>query len=142
MGGVHSYGMTLHEVADHLIKFFNVTNAIALDSGGSTSFARDGEFINYPSDQFPPFECERPTSTALCIHDSEDMLDGVMSFVGSAGGYVCAIAVGVLMGAVATMYVAKSRKRAGDLKKSLTDDESEDGISLSRGVSGESKEGA
>merc|ERR1711972_373641 len=104
--GVHSYGMTLNEVANHLIKFFNVTNAIAFDSGGSTSFAKDGQFINYPSDQYPPscpqlppFECERPTSTALCIYDSEDILGD--NWIISIGGYASAIVGGTLVGAFA-----------------------------------------
>jgi len=134
--GVHSYGMTLHEVADHLIKFFNVTNAIALDSGGSTSFAKDGQFINYPSDQYPPscpqlppFECERPTSTGLCIYDSEDMLGGVISFA-SLGGYAVAAAGGALIGALAGSYFLNKRKksRTSDKEKelSLTSDESDD----------------
>merc|ERR1712232_300528 len=116
--GVHSYGMTLHEVADHLIKFFNVTNAVALDSGGSTSFAKDGQFINYPSDQYPPscpqlppFECERPTSTALCIYDSEDRLGGVISFATTMGGYAVAITGGTLIGALAVSYFSKSKSR-------------------------------
>merc|ERR1712151_742640 len=94
--------MTLHEVADHLIKNFNVTNAIAVDSGGSTSFAKDGALINYASDQYPPscpqlppFECERPTSTALCIHDSEGMFD-INIITSASGGYALVTAALVL----------------------------------------------
>merc|ERR1719433_1709192 len=132
--GLHSYGMTLHEVADHLIKFFNVTNAIALDSGGSTSFAKDGQFINYPSDQYPPscpqlppFECERPTSTALCIHDTEDLADDpkvVMSFWSLGGVMVVAALAGSVIGGVAMMNSKKSRRKNRDLEKELHEDKS------------------
>jgi len=129
--GVHPYGMTLHEVADHLIKFFNITNAIALDSGGSTSFAKDGQFINYPSDQYPPscpqlppFECERPTSTALCIYDSDDALGSIIPFA-SIGGYATAIASGALIGALAVSgfltYRGKSHSSIEGIDKELSD---------------------
>jgi len=131
--GKHSYGMTLNEVADHLIKHFNVTNAIAMDSGGSTSFAKDGQFLNYPSDQYPPscpqlppFECERPTSTALCIHDSEDLSDDpklVMSFWSFGGVMVVAALAGSVVGGMAMMHSKKSRKNR-DLEEELHEDKS------------------
>merc|ERR1719221_2125396 len=84
--GVHSYGLKLTQMADLLIEKFNVTNAVAMDSGGSTSFVQDGILINYGSDNRapscpigPPYECERPTSTVLCIHDGYGVSDVVLS---------------------------------------------------------------
>jgi len=132
--GVHSYGMTLHEVADHLIKHFNVTNAVAMDSGGSTSFAKDGQFINYPSDQYPPscpqlppFECERPTSTALCIHDTEELLDDpkiVLSLWSFGGVMVVAALVGSVIGSV-ILTTTKMRKHDSHLKEELNEEKEE-----------------
>jgi len=140
--GKHSYGMTLNEVADHLIKHFNVSNAIAMDSGGSTSFARDGQFINYPSDQYPPscpqlppFECERPTSTALCIHDSEELTDDpklALSFWSFGGVMVVAALAGSVIGGVAMMHSKKLRKKDKRLEEELTQDkcESDDSVEI------------
>jgi len=140
--GVHSYGMTLEEVADRLISHFNVTNAIGLDSGGSTSFARDGNMVNYPSDQqppscpeLPPYECERPTSTALCVHDSVEEQPKVTLSFWSFGAVMAAVGLlGSAVGGVAAMTMKKSRKeRDGnrDLKAELTDDK-EDSDNSSR----------
>merc|ERR1712217_690186 len=135
--GVHSYGMTLHEVADHLIKFFNVTNAIALDSGGSTSFAKDGQFINYPSDQYPPscpqlppFECERPTSTAICIYDPEDSLGSIISFASTAG----VIAGGALIILIGALAILKSQGKLHSSKEELTEELSDSSSDLYLGA--------
>jgi len=140
--GKHSYGMTLNEVADHLIKHFNVTNAVAMDSGGSTSFAKDGQFINYPSDQYPPscpqlppYECERPTSTALCIHDTEDLTDDpkvVLSFWSLGGAMVVAALAGSVISGVAMMNSKKRRRKERDLEEELTEnkEESEESVEV------------
>jgi len=68
-------GMNMAQLADLLIKH-GAVNAINLDGGGSSSMARDGVLVNYPSDMKPPscdpsglYQCERPVSTVLCLHE-------------------------------------------------------------------------
>jgi len=68
-------GMNMAQLADLLIQH-GAVNAINLDGGGSSSMVREGVLINYPSDSRPPscdpsglYQCERPVSTVLCIHE-------------------------------------------------------------------------
>ena len=68
--------------------------------------AHNGVLINYPSDNRPPscdksglFQCERPVSTVLCIHEQEGPASGLSGpFVGmspavylAVGGLIFAI---------------------------------------------------
>jgi len=75
--GHNKRGMDMTEVANLLIQH-GAVEAINLDGGGSSAMARGGVLINYPSDNQPPschksglFQCERPVSTVLCIHEQE-----------------------------------------------------------------------
>jgi len=75
--GANKRGMDMHMLADALIKH-GAVQAINLDGGGSSAMAVDGQLINYPSDMKPPscdpsgqYQCERPVSTVLCIHEPE-----------------------------------------------------------------------
>jgi len=76
--GHNKRGLDMKRLADLLIKL-GAVNAINLDGGGSSAMAFDHELINYPSDNQPPschasgeYQCERPVSTVLCIHDQEE----------------------------------------------------------------------
>jgi len=75
--GDNKRGMDMSMLADALIKH-GAVEAINLDGGGSSAMAVDGMLVNYPSDNRPPscdpsglYQCERPVSTALCIHEVE-----------------------------------------------------------------------
>jgi hypothetical protein len=75
--GDNKRGMDMSMLADALIKH-GAVEAINLDGGGSSAMAVDGVLVNYPSDMRPPscdpsglYQCERPVSTALCIHEVE-----------------------------------------------------------------------
>mmetsp|Transcript_60614 Transcript_60614/g.120091 ORF Transcript_60614/g.120091 Transcript_60614/m.120091 type:complete len:363 (-) Transcript_60614:38-1126(-) len=75
--GHNKRGMDMTTLADVLIKH-GAVEAINLDGGGSSAMALDGMLINYPSDNQPPscdpsglYQCERPVSTVLCIHEVE-----------------------------------------------------------------------
>jgi len=75
--GNNKRGMDMSMLADALIKH-GAVEAINLDGGGSSAMAVDGVLVNYPSDNRPPscdpsqkYQCERPVSTALCIHEGE-----------------------------------------------------------------------
>jgi len=74
--GHNKRGMNMALLADTLIKH-GAVEAINLDGGGSSAMALDSQLINYPSDMLPPscpddsrlYQCERPVSTVLCIHE-------------------------------------------------------------------------
>jgi len=75
--GDNKRGMDMSTLADALIKH-GAVEAINLDGGGSSAMAVDGVLVNYPSDMRPPscdpsglYQCERPVSTVLCIHEVE-----------------------------------------------------------------------
>jgi len=75
--GANKRGMDMSMLADALIQH-GAVEAINLDGGGSSAMAVDGQLINYPSDMKPPscdpsglYQCERPVSTILCIHEQE-----------------------------------------------------------------------
>merc|ERR1719507_2027845 len=78
--GHNKRGMDMTEVANLLIQH-GAVEAINLEGGGSSAMAEGGVLINYPSDNQPPschksglFQCERPVSTVLCIHEQESSL--------------------------------------------------------------------
>jgi len=75
--GHNKRGMDMKTLADTLIKH-GAVEAINLDGGGSSAMVVDGMLVNYPSDNQPPscdpsglYQCERPVSTVLCIHEVE-----------------------------------------------------------------------
>merc|ERR1719471_2575690 len=84
-------GMNMSRLADELI-LHGAVNAINLDGGGSSAMARDGVLINYPSDIKPPscpdaselYQCQRPVSTVLCVHEAEGQ--EAASLLGAAPG--------------------------------------------------------
>merc|ERR1719229_1266462 len=87
--GKKKRGMNMAQLADLLIEH-GVVNAINLDGGGSSAMALNGVLINYPSDMLPPschasgkYQCERPVSTVLCIHELES--ENPQAFGMSAG---------------------------------------------------------
>jgi len=91
-------------MADLLIQH-GAVQAINLDGGGSSAMARDGVLISYPSDNQPPschksglYQCERPVSTVLCLHEQES---AATSAVSSGSDQTGAIIVGALLSLVA-----------------------------------------
>jgi len=125
---------------------FNVTQAVAMDSGGSTSFVEEGILVNYGSDNRPPscpegipYECERPTSTALCIHDGaeveeESFNEKTPGLIGISGAGFFGLSMllcfgGALTGAIAwTLLQKKKRPRSVAIERqvsSATDDTTE-----------------
>merc|ERR1712241_1390351 len=73
--GKKKRGVDMATLADLLIDH-GAVQAINLDGGGSSAMAQDGVLISYPSDNRPPscdasglYQCERPVSTILCLHE-------------------------------------------------------------------------
>merc|ERR1719150_1204613 len=109
--GEKKRGMNMAQLADLLIEH-GAVNAINLDGGGSSAMALNGVLINYPSDMLPPschasgkYQCERPVSSVLCVHELEEEAAGAptsgalstgalvaLAFALVAGGAVCALA--------------------------------------------------
>jgi len=102
-------GVNMYELADLLIDH-GAVHAVNLDGGGSSAMAKDGALINYPSDSKPPscdgsgdYQCERPVSTILCIHESAGEYGSVTSSSSFSflawgiliGGASCAVLVAV-----------------------------------------------
>jgi hypothetical protein len=102
--GDNKRGMDMRMVADLLIQH-GAVQAINLDGGGSSAMAHDGILISYPSDNQPPschksglYQCERPVSTVLCLHEQESV---ATLAVGSGTDQTGAIVVGALLSLVA-----------------------------------------
>jgi len=119
--GANKRGMDMKTLADELIRH-GAVQAINLDGGGSSAMAQDGVLISYPSDMKPPscdpsglFQCERPVSTVLCIHEQEAVvvpMDGafVAPHSGSGGLSWVVLVVGgfgALLAGVAFALVAR-----------------------------------
>merc|ERR1711956_187805 len=109
--GDNKRGMDMKEVANLLIQH-GAVEAINLDGGGSSAMAHGGVLVNYPSDNRPPscdksglFQCERPVSTVLCIHEQEGLASGSSGpFDGmSAGMYLAAGSLIFAIGALGSM---------------------------------------
>merc|ERR1719362_539252 len=93
--GANKRGMDMKTLADVLIRH-GAVQAINLDGGGSSAMARDGILISYPSDMKPPscdpsglYQCERPVSTILCIHEQDGVIvpiDGAVPAQAGNGG--------------------------------------------------------
>jgi len=112
--GDNKRGMNMHMVADLLIKH-GVVQAINLDGGGSSAMAENGVLINYPSDNQPPschksglYQCERPVSTVLCLHEEESVtvVPG-SSGGGQTGGIVVAALLSIVAGAAFTFFAVR-----------------------------------
>merc|ERR1712032_1015414 len=80
--------------------------AINLDGGGSSAMARNGQLINYPSDNQPPscdasglYQCERPVSTVLCLHEQDSVATVAVS--SGSGIQTGAIIIGALLSILA-----------------------------------------
>merc|ERR1719410_1978459 len=94
----------MKELANLLIQH-GAVEAINLDGGGSSAMAQNGVLISYPSDNQPPschksglYQCERPVSTVLCLHEQESVATVADS---SGGGKTGAIIVGALLSLLA-----------------------------------------
>jgi len=80
--GHNKRGLDMKTLANLLIKH-GAVNAINLDGGGSSAMSHEGKLISYPSDNQPPscdksglYQCERPVSTILCIHEPDAEMGG------------------------------------------------------------------
>jgi len=125
--GHNKRGMDMNEMANLLIQH-GAVEAINLDGGGSSAMARNGVLISYPSDNQPPscdksglFQCERPVSTVLCIHEQEGLAAGSSPFVGMSPGIY--LAVGSLIfaiGALGTMLFIRYGNLADGFERQLS----------------------
>jgi len=102
--GDNKRGMDMRMVADLLIQH-GAVQAINLDGGGSSAMAHNLQLINYPSDNQPPscdssglFQCERPVSTVLCLHEADSVATVAIS---SGANQTGIIIVGALLSVVA-----------------------------------------
>jgi len=101
-------------VADLLIQH-GAVQAINLDGGGSSSMAHNGNLINYPSDNQPPschksglYQCERPVSTVLCLHEQQSGVSAVPNSVSSNfGAIILGALISLLSGAVFTFMAVR-----------------------------------
>merc|ERR1711953_1617748 len=112
--GDNKRGMDMRMVADLLIQH-GAVQAINLDGGGSSAMAHNGQLINYPSDNQPPscdssglYQCERPVSTVLCLHEADSVATVLIS---SGDNQMGTIIVGALLsvvaGAACTFFVVR-----------------------------------
>merc|ERR1712151_1244157 len=107
-------GMDMKEVANLLIQH-GAVEAINLDGGGSSAMAHNGVIINYPSANQPPscdksglYQCERPVSTILCLHEQQGDDGAVASSGGShIGSILVGALVSILAGAVFTFLAIR-----------------------------------
>jgi len=128
--GHNKRGMNMMQVADLLIQH-GAVNAINLDGGGSSAMAHNSILINYPSDNRPPscdksglFQCERPVSTVLCIHEQEESLASSSGglFAGMSPGmyYLAAGSLIVATAALATSLFIRYGNCDGDMERQLS----------------------
>jgi len=121
-------GMNMSRLADELI-LHGAVNAINLDGGGSSAMARDGVLINYPSDIKPPscpdaselYQCQRPVSTVLCVHEAEGQeaasLLGAAPGAGAAGpspALLMLLGAGIFAAGAAVTLLARRMLARGD----------------------------
>merc|ERR550532_3475219 len=112
--GDNKRGMDMRMVADLLIQH-GAVQAINLDGGGSSAMAQNGVLISYPSDNQPPscdksglYQCERPVSTILCLHEQQGDDAAVASSGGShIGSIMVGALVSILAGAVFTFLAIR-----------------------------------
>jgi len=112
--GHNKRGMNMKVMADLLIDH-GAVQAINLDGGGSSAMAQNGVLISYPSDNRPPscdasglYQCERPVSTILCLHEHPV---GTSVPTSSGGSHIESIIIGALIsllsGAVVTFLAVR-----------------------------------
>jgi len=91
--------------------------------------AHNGVLINYPSDNQPPschksglFQCERPVSTVLCIHEQEGPASGSNGPVAgiSPGVYVAIGSLIFAIGALGTMLFIRYGNFADGFERQLS----------------------
>merc|ERR1719507_406552 len=126
--GHNKRGMDMTEVANLLIQH-GAVEAINLEGGGSSAMAEGGVLINYPSDNQPPscdksglFQCERPVSTVLCIHEQEDLAAGSNgpSIGMSPGIYLAVGSLIFAIGALGTMLFIRYSNLADGFERQLS----------------------
>lgn len=61
-----NYGPSLHELAELLVNL-NVTSAVNIDGGGSSTAVYEGKVIDYPTCNDTPTECQRQVVTITCV---------------------------------------------------------------------------
>merc|ERR1719150_2977864 len=111
--GKKKRGMNMAQLADLLIEH-GAVNAINLDGGGSSAMAVNGVLINYPSDMLPPschesgkYQCERPVSSVLCIHELEEEGAGSQAS-GMSVATMVALAFALVFGGAGLALVGRS----------------------------------
>jgi len=126
--GKKKRGVDMTTLADLLIDH-GAVHAINLDGGGSSAMAKDGVLINYPSDMLPPschasgkYQCERPVSTVMCIHELPEVAAAQAPASGGGGGasvlpaFLLAFVLGVLASGLGYYFCGgggERRKRGG-----------------------------
>merc|ERR1719412_3168562 len=136
--GKKKRGMNMAQLAVLLIEH-GVVNAINLDGGGSSAMALNGVLINYPSDMLPPscqasgkYQCERPVSSVLCIHELEEEGAGTQAS-GMSVATMVALAFALVFGGAGLALVGRSCLMRGS---------GGDGEGLARQISSNSEGGS
>jgi len=122
--GHNKRGMNMKMLADLLVQH-GAVEAINLDGGGSSAMAVNGVLINYPSDNQPPschksglFQCERPVSTVLCVHEQEGPASG--SSGPSPGVYIGIGSLIFAIGALGTFLFMRYGNLADGFERQLS----------------------
>jgi len=121
--GKKKRGVDMTTLADLLIDH-GAVHAINLDGGGSSAMAQDGVLINYPSDMLPPscgdasrkYQCERPVSTIMCIHELPEMEAAQAGGSGGSGMAVLgtiflAFVLGILASGLGLFFFCGGRRK-------------------------------
>jgi len=130
--GKKKRGVDMRTLADLLIDH-GAVHAINLDGGGSSAMAQDGVLINYPSDMLPPsctasgkYQCERPVSTVMCIHDLPEV-EATHAEVSGGGGMaapgmlVLALVLGALVSGLGFfLFYGGGRKKGGGFARQVS----------------------
>lgn len=74
---LHKRGLTLYELAEHLVHDLHLEYAINLDGGSSSVLIdRHGKVKNHPTClDVVPYKCERPVATVFCLGHKEEGAD-------------------------------------------------------------------
>jgi len=127
--GKKKRGVDMATLADLLIDH-GAVHAINLDGGGSSAMAQDGVLISYPSDMLPPscdasgkYQCERPVSTVMCIHELPEMEAAHAG--GSGGGSIGTIFLAFVLGILASglglfFFCGGERRKRGGMTRQIS----------------------